>query len=399
MPNFSRETIDSWTGYEERHLEEHVLDRPTTEISGVQWLDYVHYSVLMDPQYRQPLVAALNVDQGSLVSTDRLGTNGWDTDPRIDDAAELNHSIYSRSGYSRGHMAMRSNASWGEKAQEASDSTFYFPNSCPQKQSFNGDEWLGLEMWAGRNTPDTTNKIAVFSGPIFASRTNKVRSSEPTLRGVEVPAAFFKIVCFIVNEDTLNTRAYIVPTEEAAFSVLDDHASHIDESFHSGSLIFQVSVAEIEEMTLLQFPAAIANANPIRRGERFVVHREDDLVTDMEDDNDPRRPRATEPMVRIISAMPKPLGGGHDKEWVTVQNLGDAAVDLSGITLSDNNGSVDLGSLRDRLEYGESLTVHQLGGMMLSNRGELLSLKDVDQKILHQVRYTEAEEGRAVVFG
>ena len=123
-------------------------------------------------------------------------------------------------------------------------------------------------------------------------------------------------------------------------------------------------------------------------------------------DNDPRRPHGDEPLVRIVSAMPKPIGDdGHNKEWVTIQNLGDGSVDLADLTLSDDNGSVNLGTLKDSLEYGESLAVHHenLGGMMLSNAGESISLTKTHETgndvIVHQVRYGNPERGRAFLFG
>lgn len=57
--------------------------------------------------------------------------------------------------------------------------------------------------------------------------------------------------------------------------------------------------------------------------------------------------------------------------------MGDGSVNLTGLTLSDNNGEVDLGGLKDTLEYGESWNIHhgQLGRMMLSNAGEVITLK------------------------
>ena len=396
MPKFDLATMESWTGYDQDHLVSVQLPRPETDVEKVQWLDYIHFSVLMDPKYRQPLVAALNIDQAARVSTRRAGS--WSTDPRIPDEFELNNDIYTNSGFARGHMAMRNNASWGDNAQEASDSTFFFPNSCPQKQSLNGDEWLKLEQWVGGKTKDTTDKVTVYSGPIFASRTKKITSDQPLLRGIEVPVAYFKVVCFI-NTNGLNTRAYIVPTEEAAYSYLDEQAVHVDDSFHTGSLIYQVSVAEIEDMTKLKFPSIIAEANPIRVGERFNVNVENDIVVDLvEDPRRPIAPPAEAPKVRIVAAMPKPVGGGHDKEWVTVQNLGDGDVDLSNLTLSDNNGRVALDRVQATLPYGECLTIHDLGGMMLANKGEELTLKR-GSEILHKVRFGQASAGHAVLFG
>ena len=415
MPKFDLATMESWTGYDQDHLVSVQLPRPETDVEKVQWLDYIHFSVLMDPKYRQPLVAALNIDQAARVSTRRAGS--WSTDPRIPDEFELNNDIYTNSGFARGHMAMRNNASWGDNAPEASDSTFFFPNSCPQKQSLNGDEWLKLEQWVGGKTNDTTDKVTVYSGPIFASRTKKITSDQPKLRGIEVPVAYFKVVCFINDGGNgsvakkariegatgkaagLCTRAYIVPTEEAAYSYLDEQAVHVDDSFHTGSLIYQVSVAEIEDMTKLKFPSIIAEANPIRVGERFNVNVENDIVVDLVED--PRRPIAppTEaPKVRIVSAMPNPVGGGHDNEWVTIQNLGDGEVDLSNLTLSDNTGSVQLDTVQPMLPYGECLTIHNLGGMRLSNAGEELTLKRGDE-ILHKARFGKASAGRAVLFG
>jgi len=174
------------------------------------WLPYINYSVATNKARRQPICCAFNIDQNLKKSTERID---WSVEDRID--AQLDNDYYRNNDWDRGHMVMRSNASWGttpEKAQEASDDTFFYTNACLQHANLNQDEWLEAELWVSNLQDDDNGKISSFTGPIYGYEGVAKQYITPSGRDpAEIPAAFYKIVAFIDKETkALSTRAFIM---------------------------------------------------------------------------------------------------------------------------------------------------------------------------------------------
>lgn len=93
---------------------------------------------------------------------------------------------YSRSGYSRGHMAPAADMKWSKVAMMES---FYLSNICPQLPRLNDGLWLELEQkcryWAKKFGP-----IYIVCGPIYISSPGQTIGANE----VYVPDAFFKVV-------------------------------------------------------------------------------------------------------------------------------------------------------------------------------------------------------------
>ena len=98
---------------------------------------------------------------------------------------------YKNSGYSRGHMCMKSHA-WRLGAN-ADWNTHTVLNACPQLQILNNGVWRGLEekttKWA-----DKYGAVWIICGPVFYEMPPRQWIGDPGEVRVAIPDAFFKIV-------------------------------------------------------------------------------------------------------------------------------------------------------------------------------------------------------------
>ena len=385
------------------HLEGHVLRKDQLR-DGV-YRDYINYSVVMNQTKRTPILAALNIDQTKLHSVKR---GGWNIDPVIGAENQLDNDYYYKNRWDRGHLARRASAAHGDSerlAKRASDSTMFYTNSCLQFDSFNQDEWLDLEDWVKHLKVDGDDKITVFSGPIWGDEPLHVVPKHR--EAAEVPAAFFKVVCFINRSNEFEVRAFNVPQDQRAMADWQgrNRVNH---------QTYQTTVAEIEHLTGIQFPDIVAERNPLlyydspeNRAKKdelnigvFPENIPVDHPADMTAATDPRQTIADDKVdVFIAGAMPNPKGADKDKEWVSILNLEPTTVDLANWELSDNQSAV---SLSGKLRPGATklLQGKDLGKLKLSNTKDILTLKDAGERRIDRVRWNEGEvkEGKALYF-
>ncbi len=130
-----------------------------------------------------------------------------------------NHSDYTHSGYTRGHMAPAGDMAFNEVAMNES---FLMSNMSPQTRGCNGGIWKELEEnvrdWAFSN-----GSLIVVSGPIFYNR-NPKRIGKKTK--VAIPDAFYKIVLDNEGRDK-KSIAFIIPNDTSD-EPLSNYAVTID---------------------------------------------------------------------------------------------------------------------------------------------------------------------------
>lgn len=393
------------------HLEGHVLRHDALR-DGV-YRDYINYSLVMNKSKRTPILAALNIDQTRFHSVKR---GGWNVDTVIGAENQLDNDYYYNNRWDRGHVARRSSAAHGpdsRAAKRASDSTMFFTNACLQFDSFNQDEWLDLEDWVKDLKDDGDDRITVFSGPISGDQPLHV---VPKYRDpAEVPAAFFKVVCFMNHDKQLEVRAFNVPQDQRAMA--DWQGRH-----RVNRQTYQTTVAEIEHLTGIEFPPMVAAQNPLLyyaspeneavkdtlRIDSFPENIPVDRPSDLTAANDARPVIISDKVdVFIAGALPNPEGPDAGKEWVSIINLENQTIDLAGWELSDNQAKV---TLSGKLRPGASKQISgkALGPLKLSNKADILTLKDDQGRRIDRVRWTSDEDsgaqamrpqsGKALVF-
>jgi len=379
-------------------------------------LDYIHYSVVMNSQTKQPIVTAFNIDQSKYKKTERK--NNWKRDSRLLDTDQLNDSYYKYNDWDKGHMVMRHNTAWGNtqyEAQMADEESFYYTNAAFQHKNINRDEWLALEENVERYfSEDSNNKLCVFSGPIHNDLDRYYsRTWHDTVR---IPSGFFKVICYQakdtakINPNGLGVKAFMMFQDD---EMIKDMQGHKSIKFKE----YQVTIREIEELTGLDFGEAIYESNPLfydetvdRRTshnvsdfpERIPIDHPDNIV-----DHDECRISTGHYNLRklvIISALVNPQGRDHGKEWVSIMNCSDKTIDLDGMIMFDNkNRGLELSG---KILPGQSRKFgpKKLSPIQLTNSGGDLRIVSPDMKIMDYVRWTKedvqkAGEGRALVFG
>jgi endonuclease G len=178
-------------------------------------LEYVHFSVVLQPSRRLAKATAVNIDGAHLVDVPR--GDDWHFDSRVPASDQVGNEVYARNDLDRGHLVRRRDPVWGDiaEARAANEATFAFTNAAPQAAPFNQGPilWLGLEDHVLGYAEAQQSKISVFTGPVLDDE-------DPEYRGVQIPRVFWKIAAWIGSAEGNGG----VPTLRAAGFVLDQSA-------------------------------------------------------------------------------------------------------------------------------------------------------------------------------
>lgn len=288
----------------------------------------------------------------------------------------------------RGHLARRASSAWGEteeEALEASEDTMYYSNACLQHAGFNQDEWLALESWVLELELDSTDKVSSFSGPIYTSRRGITKSiGNPP---AQIPTAFFKVVCFVDHDETLQTRAFIMAQDHDAISDKNAKNKRLDLG------TYQVPIEVIEEETGLIFPDVVRNGNPLGG----IEHTEDDIVpvngakdtlkSKTETKNRKNRTKIKHLGVFVLGAMVDPEGRDDGQEWITISNFGRDDLNLTGWSVSDGKRNpVEIDGV---IPVGEARRINNIQGLRFTNTKGSIALIDPEGNIVDRVMYSE----------
>lgn len=97
---------------------------------------------------------------------------------------------YSRSSYTRGHMAPAGDMKWDTTAMRES---FYLSNVCPQDHNLNDGDWKVLEEQA-RSWAYKYGSVYIACGPIMSNNPEVIGRNN-----VAVPDAFYKVLLCKIN--------------------------------------------------------------------------------------------------------------------------------------------------------------------------------------------------------
>ena len=367
------------------------------------YLDYAHYTVVMNKTTRQLIFAASNIDQNKHIQINRDESRDWDIDSRIGEDQQLDNRFYKSNDWDRGHMVQRSNNCWGEDRRgslKANDDTFYFTNAAFQHKFFNQDEWLKLEDYIGSLKDDSNGRLCVFTGPVHLPFDRQyARSWHDTVR---VPSAFFKIVCYkSKTTDKLESRAFLLYQDSEFIGNKKKGASTIKLKN------YQCTVTEIQKLTGLEFASEIVQSNPLYYSapatlsdglsinsypERIPVENHNDIVTEI------NQPRVTQEVadndknIVIVAAMVNPEGGYEiSNEWVTLLNISAVSVNLNGWYIEDHKAR--LIELSGVIEQGEAKKILMVDHhtIRLPNSGGTIILKNKNNEVVDRETYSKKE--------
>ena len=234
----------------------------------------------------------------------------------------------------------------------------------------------------------------------------------------ETPSAFFKIVCFISKETKeLDVRAFIMFQDSEAL------ANKRGKDFIDFQR-YQVTVSEIEALTGLDFDDKIYEKNPLLYNEDeekqeklnipdFPERIEVDIPEEMIS-KEKKRDFAVEEKVPvyIAAAMVNAAGEERANEWVSIINLSEEEIDLSGWSLSDmRREPLNLSDVLDTdqriLLPGEAIRIQPVEPVILSNRSGVIALHELASanfpqgRRIDRVHYSDKQaqiEGVPIIF-
>ncbi|MCS7475998.1 DNA/RNA non-specific endonuclease [Umezawaea endophytica] len=216
-------------------------------VGGTERIDYTHFSLAMSKSRRFALWVAWNVDGGSIRKLDRSGIP-FVKDPRVPAEFQVGDELYQNNRLDRGHLARRADLLWGSKATatKANTDSFYFTNITPQMDDFNQSArnglWGRLEDALYADVEVDGLRVSVSGGPVFGA-------DDRVFRGVALPREFWKVITF-VEAGVLKTSAFLLTQNLDQLEALD-----LDEF-----RVFQVTLAELERRTGLEFDRALHGA-------------------------------------------------------------------------------------------------------------------------------------------
>ncbi len=279
-------------GFSPHFLRGHLVDMPRIDparqaelardrFDNPMVLDYHHFSLVMNADWKLVMWSAVNVDYSPEVrwnmSRADFGSDKWMHDPRISEALQIdNEELYAPARkFDRGHVVRRDDNAWGVTREEvilANSDTFHWTNCTPQHENFNRSNrrgiWGKLENHIADQAGAVGNRVMLFSGPVL----DPARSIPHDFGGglYRVPLDFWKVI--VVAEprsrgDRSDLRAYGFLLEQE--KAIDDHgleALPVEERFDIGEFAPQQRpLKALQERSGILFPDNVLKADVMTR--------------------------------------------------------------------------------------------------------------------------------------
>lgn len=194
-----------------------------------QVIRHKHYTLSYDEAHEQAEWVAYRLSQASLEITNVPRATRFEEDPLVH-TKSAHHRDYTRSGYTRGHLAPAGDMAFDEEAMRES---FYMSNMSPQISAMNGGIWNELEEttrdWAYHN-----DEVYVVTGPVLTPAHIKKKIGKSSK--VSVSDLFYRIV-LDYTEPEIKAIAFLIPNELSEKPLQD----------------YVVTIDEVEEVTGIDF--------------------------------------------------------------------------------------------------------------------------------------------------
>ena len=163
------------------------IDKYLPESNTGQVVRHTHYTLSYDEDHEQAEWVAYQLTEASLKVPNVPRAKRFNPDPMVE-TRSAHHRDYTRSGYSRGHLAPAGDMAFDTEAMQES---FYMSNMSPQKSGMNGGIWNELEEtvrdWAYHN-----DEVYVVTGPVLTK--NHIIKTIGKTSDISVSDLFYKVV-------------------------------------------------------------------------------------------------------------------------------------------------------------------------------------------------------------
>jgi endonuclease G len=245
------------------------LTDDTVRLDGSEIIPYTHFSLALSKSRRFARWVAWNIDGGTLKKINRSGIP-FIKDPRIPAEFQNGDELYNANRLDRGHLARRADLLWGPlpEAKSANSNSFFFTNITPQMDDFNQSSkdgvWGRLEDAVFADVDVQDLKVSAFGGPVF-------HDDDRVYRGTRLPREYWKVLAY-VERGQVKSHSFLLTQNLNALEAID-----FDE-FRA----FQISIAELEERTRLQFADALHTAEAFRAASTSADREPLDSVGDIQ---------------------------------------------------------------------------------------------------------------------
>lgn len=205
----------------------------------VQVLQNPGFTVGYSDARRQPLWVTFRAE--SLKGRRSYRRNDrFEPDPRV--ARPVRYQDYTRSGYTRGHLAPAYliGRLYGREAQRA---TFLMSNIAPQKARLNELLWQRIEEAEADIVAPGAVELWVAAGPVFGNQQALKRS------GIALPEAFYR-VWLDLREGQPWALAFLVPQSVCGNEPLSQFLATVDEVERRTGLDFFTELPDAQEAAL-----------------------------------------------------------------------------------------------------------------------------------------------------
>ncbi len=218
---------------------------------------YINYSLLMSRSTKQALYSAANVNLKKMQKVPSRRGRNWFIDGRVGAENQIPNYPYQYSMWDRGHLTRRTAVTWGEDvdyATRASNDSCAYTNACMQHKNFNEDDWRTIELLV--SSFKDADKLNVLTGPVF-TRADRYFTREFESFPVRIPAAFWKILSYVGEDQELKTQAFIFFQDLPSIRNAKGRA-------RIRLRDMQVTTTEISLWTGLEFDQVLFDSNPLK---------------------------------------------------------------------------------------------------------------------------------------
>jgi endonuclease G len=191
-------------------------------------VEHKYYTLSYSEEHEQAEWVAYKLTEDNLRKQRVKRAKKYNPDKSIEGTSAY-HNDYTRSGYTRGHLAPAGDMAFNEDAMRES---FYMSNMSPQLKEFNGGIWRELEETV-RNWAYDNDELYIVSGPVLKEGhiIKQIGRNE-----VSVPDLFYKIVLDIKGSNK-KAIAFLMPNERSEKRIQE----------------YIVSIDELEELLGINF--------------------------------------------------------------------------------------------------------------------------------------------------
>ena len=198
---------------------------------GEEIIHHTAYSLAYDEPFEQARWVSYELTKENLDKPNVERTDYFNTDPKVT-TQSARHSDYTRSGYTRGHLAPAGDMAQSKVTMEES---FYMSNMSPQLRAFNNGIWRELEEQV-RDWVLEDDRLFVTTGGVLNGEIVKYIGKNR----VAVPAYFYKVL-LDVDYPEQKGIAFVIPHERSDEPLSD----------------FVMTIVEAEQITGIDFFAEL----------------------------------------------------------------------------------------------------------------------------------------------